>query len=162
MKLSVFCGASVDGFLARPDDRFDFLKTGEQEPHGFAEFLASVDVIVIGRRTFEVVLKLGHLALYGNKPVVVLSSRPLDFSAVKGRPVEQMLGEPAENRKAAQLTRLQACVRRWRHHNSAIPCGRTPRPVSDHTRARTDRVRHPVVRLRAARHQPSPRRDALL
>ena len=46
MKLSVFCGVSVDGFLARPDDALDFLETGEQEPHGFLEFLASVDVIV--------------------------------------------------------------------------------------------------------------------
>ena len=96
MKLSVFCGTSVDGFLARLDDTFDFLQTGEQEPHGFTEFLASVDVVVIGRRTFEVVLKLGHLALYGNKPVIVLSGRPLDFSSVKGAIVEQMSGEPAE------------------------------------------------------------------
>jgi hypothetical protein len=41
MKLSVFCGLSVDGFLARPDDTFDFLNTGEKEPHGFNEFLAT-------------------------------------------------------------------------------------------------------------------------
>jgi dihydrofolate reductase len=72
------------------------LHTGEQEPHGFKEFLASVDVVVIGRRTFDVVLKLGHLALYGKKPVIVLSSRPLDFSSVKGTMVEQMSGEPTE------------------------------------------------------------------
>jgi dihydrofolate reductase len=96
MKLSVFCGVSVDGFLARPDDALDFLHTGEQEPHGFKEFLASVDVVVIGHRTFEVVRKLGHLALYGKKPVVVLSSRPLDFSSIKGGMVEQMSGEPRE------------------------------------------------------------------
>ena len=87
---------SLDGFLARPDDALDFLHTGEQDPYGFKEFLASVDVVVIGRRTFEVVLKLGHLALYGKKPVVVLSSRPLDFSSVKGCVVEQMSGELAE------------------------------------------------------------------
>ena len=87
---------SVDGFLARPDDALDFLHTGEQEPHGFKEFLASVDVVVIGRRTFDVVLKLGHLTLYGKKPVVVLSSRPLDFSSGKGGVVEQMSGEPTE------------------------------------------------------------------
>jgi dihydrofolate reductase len=93
MKLSVFCGVSVDGFLARPDDTFDFLQTGEQEPHGFQDFLASVDVVVMGRRTFAVVLKLGHLGLYGNKPVIVLSGRPLDFSSVKGA-IEQMSGEP--------------------------------------------------------------------
>ena len=49
MKLSVFCGVSVDGFLARPDHSLDFLETGEQEPHGFEEFYDSVDVVVIGR-----------------------------------------------------------------------------------------------------------------
>ena len=95
MKLSVFCGLSVDGFLARSDDSFDFLHTGEEEPHGFKEFLASVDVVVIGRRTFDVVLKLEHLSLYGNKLVVVLSHRPLLFSSGEGL-VEQMAGEPAE------------------------------------------------------------------
>ena len=95
MKLSVFCGVSVDGFLARPNDALDFLRAGEAEPHGFEEFYASVDVVVIGRRTFEVVLTFGKW-FYGKKPVVVLSSRPLDFSSVKGGMVEQMSGEPAE------------------------------------------------------------------
>jgi dihydrofolate reductase len=95
MKLSVFCGVSVDGFLARPDHSLDFLDTGEQEPHGFEEFYSSVDVVVIGRKTFEVVLTFGKW-FYGKKQVVVLSSRPLDFSTVKGGTVEQMSGEPAE------------------------------------------------------------------
>jgi len=72
------------------------LQTGEQEPHGFKEFLDSIDVVVIGRRTFEVVLKLGHLALYGNKPVIVLSSRPLAFSTAQDPNVEHSSGEPAE------------------------------------------------------------------
>jgi dihydrofolate reductase len=96
MKLSVFCGVSVDGFLARPDDTFDFLLAGEQVPHGFDGFLASVDVVVMGRRTFEVVQRLGHLELYGQKPTMVLSSRALDFSSVRDRVVERMSGEPAE------------------------------------------------------------------
>ncbi len=95
MKLSVFCGVSVDGFLARPDHSLDFLDTGEQEPHGFEEFYDSVDVVVIGRKTFEVVLTFGKW-FYGKKQVVVLSSRPLDFSTVKGGVVEQMSGEPSE------------------------------------------------------------------
>jgi dihydrofolate reductase len=95
MKLSVFCGVSVDGFLARPNHGLDFLGTGEQEPHGFNEFYSSVDVVVIGRKTFEVVLTFGKW-FYGKKPVVVLSSHLLDFSAVEGGIVEQMAGEPAE------------------------------------------------------------------
>ncbi len=48
MNLSVFCGVSIDGFLARPDHALDFLDAGGQEPHGFEEFYASVDVVVKG------------------------------------------------------------------------------------------------------------------
>jgi dihydrofolate reductase len=96
MRLSVFCGVSVDGFLARPDDTLDFLDTGGQEPHGFTEFLASVDVLVIGRRTFDVVSKLGHLPLYGNKPLIVLSNRQLDSVSTTGVAVEKMSGDPGE------------------------------------------------------------------
>jgi dihydrofolate reductase len=95
IKLSVFCGVSVDGFLARLDHALDFLDAGGQEPHGFEEFYASVDVVVIGRKTFEVVLTFGEWP-YGNKPVVVLTSRPLDLSSIKGGGVERMSGEPAE------------------------------------------------------------------
>lgn len=103
MRLSVFCGLSVDGFLARRDDGLDFLDTGGQAPHGFEEFLASVDVIVIGRRTFDVVMKIGHIGLYGKKRVVVLSSRALDFPPGNDGAVEQMGGEPREI-----VTRLEA------------------------------------------------------
>jgi dihydrofolate reductase len=64
-------------------------------------------VVVIGRRTFEVVLKIGHLSVYGKKPVVVLSSRPLDFSSVKDVAVERMSGEPAEIVKQLQSRGLK-------------------------------------------------------
>ena len=95
LKLSVFCGVSVDGFLARPNHALDFLDAGEQEPHGFEEFYDSVDVIVIGRKTFEVVLTFGKW-FYDKKPVIVLSSHPLDFSSITGGVVEQMSGDPGD------------------------------------------------------------------
>jgi dihydrofolate reductase len=95
MQLSVFCGVSVDGFLARTNHALDFLDAGGNEPHGYEEFFSSIDVLVIGRKTFEVVLTFGKWP-YGKKPVVVLSGRPLDFSTIKGGAVEQMSGEPAE------------------------------------------------------------------
>ncbi|HUN84328.1 MAG TPA: dihydrofolate reductase family protein [Terracidiphilus sp.] len=107
MKLSVFCGVSVDGFLARPSHSVDFLDTGGQEPHGFEEFYRSVDVIVIGRKTYDFVVSYGQW-LYGKKPVVVLSSRRLDFSWIKKGVVNQMAGEPAEI--VAQLK-----ARRFKH-----------------------------------------------
>jgi dihydrofolate reductase len=100
MRLSVFCGVSVDGFLARPDDTLDFLRTGEQEPHGFPEFLSTVDVVVMGRRTFEVVVQLGHLGVYGGKPMIVLTSRPLHYSVGANESVEPMSGRPSEIKEA--------------------------------------------------------------
>jgi dihydrofolate reductase len=93
VKASVFVGISLDGFLARPDGTFDFLPE-DAEPHGYEEFMASVDTLVIGRETFETVLAFPAWP-YGSKRVVVLSSRPLDLSRAKGA-VEQMAGEPAE------------------------------------------------------------------
>ena len=54
-----------------------------------------MDAIVIGRKTFETVLTLGPWP-YGNKRVVVLSSRPLDLSAASGGVVEQMGRPPAQ------------------------------------------------------------------
>lgn len=93
--VSVFVGTSLDGFMARSNGDLDFLPPDGGEPHGYNEFLATVDAIVIGRKTFETVLTLGPWP-YGQKRVVVLSSRPLDMSAAKGAVVEQMAGPPAQ------------------------------------------------------------------
>jgi len=57
--VSVFIGTSVDGFIARRNDNLDFLPEGGGEPHGYDEFMASVDALVIGRRTYEKVLTFG-------------------------------------------------------------------------------------------------------
>jgi dihydrofolate reductase len=95
MTASVFIGTSVDGFIARPNGDLDFLPLDGGEPHGYDEFMATVDALVIGRKTFETVLAYPTWP-YGRKRVIVLSSRPLDFSGVRGGVVEQMAGTPAE------------------------------------------------------------------
>jgi dihydrofolate reductase len=95
MMVSVFIGTSLDGYIARPNGEFDFLPAGGGEPHGYDEFIASVDTLVIGRKTFETVLAFPDWP-YGSKRVVILSSRPLDLSAVRNGVVEQMAGPPAE------------------------------------------------------------------
>jgi len=95
MMVSVFVGTSLDGFIARRNGEFDFLPPGGGEPHGYDEFIATVDVIVMGRGTFETVLKMSPWP-YREKRVVVLSSRGLDLSEVRGGVVEQMAGAPAE------------------------------------------------------------------
>jgi dihydrofolate reductase len=95
MTVSVFVGTSVDGLIARANGSLDFLPADGGEPHGYAEFMASVDALVIGRKTFETVLAYPTWP-YGQKRVVVLSSRPVDLSLVRGGIVEQMAGAPAE------------------------------------------------------------------
>lgn len=95
MMVSVFIGTSLDGFIARLNGEYDFLPAGGGEPHGYDEFFASVDTLVIGRKTFETVLAFATWP-YGDRRVVVLSSKPVDLSAARGGVVEQMGGPPAE------------------------------------------------------------------
>jgi len=94
MRASVFVGTSVDGFIARRSGDFDFLPEGGGEPHGYDEFMASVDVLVIGRNTYAKVLSFEQWP-YGDKRVVVLSSRAIAPN-VRGAVIEQMSGSPAE------------------------------------------------------------------
>ena len=95
MKASVFVGTSLDGFIARHNGDFDFLPEGGGEPHGYSEFIATVDVLVIGRNTFEKVLTLDTWP-YEDMRVVVLSNRTIDASASSPARVERMSGSPPE------------------------------------------------------------------
>jgi len=94
VKASVFVGTSLDGFIARANGDLDFLEAGGGEPHGYDEFIATVDALVIGRKTFETVLTFGSWP-YGNKPVFVLSTRSL-APTPPGAMVERMSGAPAD------------------------------------------------------------------
>jgi len=94
MRASVFIGASVDGFIARANGDIDWLPPGGGEPHGYNEFMATVDALVIGRKTFETVLAFDSWP-FERKPVFVLSTGSL-ASAPAAAIVEHMSGAPAE------------------------------------------------------------------
>lgn len=97
MIASVFIGTSVDGFIARPNGDLDFLPAGGGEPHGYTEFFASIDALIIGRNTYEIVLAFPEWP-YGDKRVIILSTRSLNFSKLRAANpranIEQMSGEP--------------------------------------------------------------------
>jgi dihydrofolate reductase len=94
VKASVFIATSLDGFIARRDGGLDWLPA-DAEPHGYEEFIATVDAIVIGRKTFEVVLAFESWP-YGTRPVVVLSSTPSAWTAPAAAACEFMTGSPVE------------------------------------------------------------------
>jgi len=94
MKASVFIATSLDGFIARENGAIDWLPENP-EPHGYDEFIASVDAIIIGRNTFETVLSFGGW-FYGKTLVVVLSSRASELKAPEGANCEFMDGDPKE------------------------------------------------------------------
>ena len=73
MKVSVYIATSLDGFIARDDGALDWLPGADPDPNGVAEasggaeaedysyreFMGSVNVLVMGRKTFEKVLSFG-------------------------------------------------------------------------------------------------------
>lgn len=77
-RCSVFIAKSLDGFIARRDGALDWLGSFQSsgEDYGYAEFSASVDALVIGRNTYDVVLGFGAWP-YSGKRVIVLTHRPL-------------------------------------------------------------------------------------
>lgn len=58
-KLSLFIAMSLDGYIAKPNDDLSFLNRVEKagEDYGYAEFTATVDTLIIGRKTYDYVLR---------------------------------------------------------------------------------------------------------
>jgi dihydrofolate reductase len=58
-KLSLFIATSLDGYIAKPNDDLSFLKLAEKEgeDYGYKEFTATIDTIILGRKTYDYVLK---------------------------------------------------------------------------------------------------------
>ncbi len=65
------------------------------EDYGYKKFMDTVDVLVMGRKTYEKVLSFDGWP-YGDKPVVVLSSRSLRIAESVPKCVETMSCSPAE------------------------------------------------------------------
>lgn len=95
VKISVYIATSLDGFIARPNGDIDWLTGGEgSEDYGYAEFISTVDHIVMGRNTYEKVLTFGHWPY--EKKVIVLTSRDLIVPEDLAGRVEALNLSPAD------------------------------------------------------------------
>jgi len=117
MRTTIYMGMSLDGFVARLDDTLDFLggppdstaAEGSFESEvgaSFAAFMATVDVLVMGRRTFEVVVPFPEWP-YGKTPVVVLSRTLTAVPDGVPPTVRITSGEPAEVLRALEADGAQ-------------------------------------------------------
>lgn len=99
MRASVFIATSLDGYIARPDGALDWLPGADgsalPEDHGYDAFFASVDVVVLGRGSFEAVRAFSPWP-YDDKPVRVLTHGALELPAALRATVAVRSGTPAE------------------------------------------------------------------
>lgn len=101
-RASVFIATSVDGFIARLDGGLEWLTgqpddelTGEHDPgqdYGYGEFFASVDALLMGRGTFDVVQGFAGDWPYGDKPTYVWTSHPDDIDPKPGAVLRTVSG----------------------------------------------------------------------
>ncbi|TKK66181.1 dihydrofolate reductase [Ilyomonas limi] len=66
--LSLFIAASLDGYIAKPNDDLSFLKLVEKEgeDYGYADFTSTIDTIILGRKTYDWVLREIGTSHYDN------------------------------------------------------------------------------------------------
>ena len=95
MRCSVFIATSVDGFVAGPNDELDWLASVERpnEDYGYKAFIDTVDVLVMGRRTYEVVLGFPEWRYEGTRVLVL--SKSLKQSDMR-HGAELFAGSPSE------------------------------------------------------------------
>lgn len=85
MKCSVYIATSVDGFIAKEDGSVDWLHTagnpeadmGAQADMGFADFMASVDCMIMGRKCMEMISSMNLTPEqwpYGDTRIIALSN----------------------------------------------------------------------------------------
>lgn len=85
-RVRVYIASSLDGFIAGPDDDLSWLSgtptdaaelaARSPEALSFERFIADVGVLLMGRRTYDVVERFDQW-FYGDLPVLVATHRPL-------------------------------------------------------------------------------------
>ena len=58
-KVILYIASSLDGYIAKPNDDLSFLSRVQQDgqDYGYAEFINNVDTVILGRKTYDWVMK---------------------------------------------------------------------------------------------------------
>jgi dihydrofolate reductase len=78
LEVVLYIAASLDGYIAGPNGEIDWLDVveGSGEDYGYNEFYQSVDAIISGSKTYDLVAGFPEWP-YPGKPTFVLTRRPL-------------------------------------------------------------------------------------
>jgi len=107
-KLSLFIAMSLDGYIAKPNDDLSFLEIVEKEgeDYGYAKFSDTIDTLIVGRKTYEYVLKNIGSSHYdnGNRDVYVITrtarpnrGRTIFYTGDLTRLIERLKSENGKN-----------------------------------------------------------------
>jgi dihydrofolate reductase len=90
----VFVGASLDGFIAGPNDELDWLGGSEGEaPDSFGPFFAQIGAVLMGRRSYDVISGFTGPWQYGDTPMLIATHRPLTTERASVRAVQGSITE---------------------------------------------------------------------
>ncbi len=74
-KVILYIATSLDGYIAQPNDDLSFLSIVEQEgqDYGYADFVKTVDAVIVGRKTYDKVISMGFDFPYADKDAYIIT-----------------------------------------------------------------------------------------
>jgi dihydrofolate reductase len=77
-RVILYIATSLDGYIAQPNDDLSFLSIVQQdgEDYGYADFVKSVDTVIIGRKTYDWVMAQVEVFPHADKDTYVITRTP--------------------------------------------------------------------------------------
>jgi dihydrofolate reductase len=78
-KLFIYIACSLDGYIAKPNDDLSFLDVAakEGEDYGYADFISTIDTVIVGRKTYDwVMTQVGEFPHAKDKECYVITRTP--------------------------------------------------------------------------------------
>lgn len=74
-KVILYIASSLDGFISKPDDDLEFLNLvqKENEDYGYNDFISTVDMVIVGRKTYDWVMKNAPDFSHNDKETYVIT-----------------------------------------------------------------------------------------
>lgn len=77
-KVVLYIATSLDGYIAKPNDDLGFLSIVELEgqDYGYADFVKTVDAVIVGRKTYDKVISMGFDFPHADKDAYIITRTP--------------------------------------------------------------------------------------